>query len=235
MRHDPRTAIVAMAVALTIAACSGSSDADSTTSGTVVTASSTAPTTTGPTDTSSPTPPPASTTTVDSTTSTTVAATSTTEVATPVPIAIDDWETIIEEIDRRRLQAISDLDASDERILQACTLGAQCSEDIKQAVASYEADGLRPVYTSFIDVVEAELVAMDGDTIETSSAVVVRTLNEAKPAVVGHVVDLSGNIAYDLELRPEDTTRRNANYALVRVDDDLLPWRLAAIESLGAT
>ncbi len=125
---------------------------------------------------------------------------------------------------------VADLDASDERVLQACTFDGTCADEIRQIVASYTADGLRPFYTSWTDVVEAEVTVMDGDTLETSAIVRVETVTEAKPAVIGYVLRADGTDAYDLEINPEDQTRLRADYWLARSKGDSLGWRIIRID-----
>ncbi len=128
---------------------------------------------------------------------------------------------------------LSDLDASDERILEACTFDGTCADNTRQLVASYAADGLRPFYTSWTDVLEAEVTVMDGDTLETSSIVRVETVVEAKPAVIGYVLQADGVIAYELEINPEDQTRLRGEYWLARAPGDLVGWRIIRIEGKG--
>jgi hypothetical protein len=216
-RHTPIVLLAFVAVA--IAACNGSDNADTTIES--VPAVSSTSTTSTPSTTVGPT----STEVVVTTTTAPVA------TAPPAEVALDDFEFIIEELSRRRvaMYAAPNLDL----IAGICVPGSEC-DALYQAQIGEQIDlGERTVGEPSADVTEFEIIGFNGPTLEESRGVVVRYVSAPLGTDLGAIVDRDGNVVIELSVENPDKAGRG-EVTLFRSDDDpSLPWRIFNQKSLG--
>ena len=210
--------ILAVLVTIASVGCSGGSDPDA------ISAPSTTRRLADTVDSSS-----APTTTVP-TTSTAVEPSSTVPVVEgTVELALDDFESILEELSRRKvaLYAAPNLDS----IAQVCSPDSECADQYSAQLTDAISKGYRTVGGLPVDVLSFEVLGFDGTSLEESSAVTIDYVVAPLPEEQGQVVDAAGAVVFTL-VSPGEGPQR-ARVVLVRSDDGALPWRIATEQSLG--